>query len=271
MKSILRPEEVILIEQNAQNQSDLYYYGARILNIERLKWDEVISISNKGLILIKGNELTGYIHIKERHLFWSPQVYRIGEVFQAQSKFPKSIAPIDFLKIANHIFCQENFIENNEHPDSDKFDKYCGLYSLENNEPEKINLILYKNSKVIHSLYPQSKKYNERRNRIKYPYSRGEVKVSTDFKCRVIKIEVPYFAKGGILKYVLLIEKFYEKDIEEWRILIIDSNNQYSGDVLIGTSKIMTFSGDTSARITFQYCDLKNVEDAILKIEKNLL
>lgn len=262
---ILSSEEVKIIEQNAKNHPYLNYYGTRVMNVSSLKWHEIVTISNKRLILIKGNNETGYTHIKERHLFWSPIIYRTGKEFQAQSKFPQDIAPIDFVKIADEIYKPENLVVKNEHLDANYFDKYVGNYTL-NQEVEIVNLILYKNSTIIHSLYPQSNKFNNRRNRKKYPYSRGKVKVVTDYRNRVTEIHVPYFS-GAILKYVFLVEKFYEKDIEEWRILVMDENIEYKFDVLIGSDKIIQL-GETSARITFQFSELKNVEDAILSIEK---
>ena len=268
MQVFLTKSEIEIIELEARNSPVVKYYGVKVFNVSKLNYLNVITISDKNLILIKGNLDTAYEHIKISHNYWSTQPYPKGDGFQAQSKFPIDILPINFIEIADSIYSTENFVVNNEHKDSDKFEKYFGLYSFDGKTEEKINLILYKGTKIIHSLYPQSNKHNKNRNRTKYPFTRGIVKISNLNSLKKIKeIYIPYFGTDLKLKYSILIEKFILKEIEEWRILVYDENRNYKFDYYIGEKKISKFSGETSERISYQHCDLKNIEELILKID----
>ena len=60
------------------------------------------------------------------------------------------------------------------------------------------------------------------------------------------------------------------REIEEWRILAFDENRNYKFDYYIGEKKISKFRGETSERVfSYQHCDLKNIEELILKIDIN--
>ncbi|NRS90862.1 hypothetical protein HNQ02_003809 [Flavobacterium sp. 7E] len=269
MERILTESEIKLIESEAKNNPIFKFYGLKIFNVSKLNYLNIITLSDRNLILIKGNLDTAYEHIKIRHEYWSTQPYPKGEGFQAQSKFPNDIYPAKFIKIADSIYSPENLIENNDHKDSDKFEKYFGAYSFDNITEEKINLILYKGTKIIHSLYPQSNKYNKNRNRTKYPFSRGIIQINTNSLNKNKEIHIPYFGTDLKLKYTILIEKFIEKEIEEWRILAFDGNRNYKFDYYIGEKKISEFRGETSERISYQHCDLKHIEELILQIERS--
>lgn len=271
MSKILNDIEINYIENEARTNQMFQYYGVRAFSSSKLKYFDIVSVSYKGLILIKGNSLTGYLHIWERHLYWSTKSYSKEREFEAQSKFPSKIMPIDFIKIANSIYSTENFIVNNNHADSDKFEKYVGSYAFDGQDEELINLILYKNTKIIHSLYPQNKKHNKYKNRTKYPYRRGEVRVELDFKNRVSEIYIPFLDLNFRQKYGLLIEKSYQKQTEVWKVLSFDDKGKYFTYYDYGIKEIIIFSGDVSARITFQYCDLRFIEDFLIKIDDNNL
>ena len=169
-KKIFNKADIQNIENEVSTNPIFRYYGIRVANPSKLQIRDVVCVSDKNLILTKGNSYTAYQHIKERHHYWSINIYPKGKGFGAQSKFPEGIAPIDFIKIADQIYSEENFIENNEHKDSDKFEKYLGKYTFPNNDVDTINLILYKGTKIIHSLYPQNNKYNKLKNREKFTH-----------------------------------------------------------------------------------------------------
>lgn len=270
MQGNFTEEDIKFIENEANTNEMFQYYGTRVMNVSKLKYNDIVTISFKGLILAKGNSETAYEHIRERHLFWSFNPYPVGNEFQVQSKFPQNIAPIDFIKIADEIYSPENIILINTHPKSSYFEKYQGMYKFDGVSDEMTNLILYKDTKIIHSLYPQNKKYNRNKNRTKFPFTRGQVEIRSPNLLKKIKeIYIPYFGLDLKLKYVIFIEKFYIKDIEEFRILAYDENEKYKFDVMVGEKKLIEFRGETSMRITYQHCDLRQIEDFILEIDKS--
>jgi hypothetical protein len=266
---ILSQNDIENILENSKTNPVFQYYGLRRMINSKMNWKEVVSVSDKGLILIHGNSETGYQHIRERHDFWSIKSYSNGKEFQAQSKFPKSVAPINFIKIADAVYSLENLVVKNEHSDADKFEKYTGNYSFDGEIIEKVNLILYKNTKIIHSLYPQNKKYNKNKNKTKCPYTRGQVKVTTDRFLKIQEIFVPFLDINMKQKYGLLIDQTKADDIEDWNILYFNPDGEYKGHLLFGTKPKSKFRGDTSARITFQHCNLKFIEDFLSKMDKN--
>ena len=266
---ILTHEDIENIEKESGYNAVFQHYGLRRLIDSKMNWKEVVTVSDKGLILIKGNCETGYQHIKERHDFWSIKSYSDGKKFEAQSKFPKYIYPIDFIKIADAIYSLENLVIKNEHPDADKYEKYKGQYQFDGENFEDVNLILYKNTKIIHSLFPQNKKYNRNKNKTKYPYARGQVKVFTDKFCRITEIFVPFLDVNLRKKYGLLIDQTKKEDIEDWIVFYFNPDGKCKGQLLFGTKPKTKFQGETSARVTFQNCDLKLIEDFLLKIDEN--
>lgn len=250
--------------------NDLFIYrGTRIFVTSKIHWKEIVCVSFKGLVMIKGNSHTGYQHIRERHIFWTTKSYSTGKEFQAQSKFPQNIAPIDFLKIADKIYSTENLLVKNEHQDSDKFEKYIGEYALDGENLEKVNLILYKGTSIIHSLYPQSNKHNNNRSKKKYPYTRGEVQVRVDEFNKITEIFVPFLDLNMNQKYGLLVDQSVPGENEIWRILYFNELGKYEFCVDYGTKPKIKFSGDTSARISFQYCDLKIIEDYLIEMDNH--
>ncbi|MBB6682417.1 hypothetical protein H4O20_13280 [Aequorivita sp. 609] len=265
--NIFEKDDIEFIENEVKTNPIFRYYGIRVANVQKLNSRDVICVSDKNLIMVKGNSFTAYQHIKERHSYWTTHIYPKGKGFWAQSKFPSEIAPVDYIKIADQIYCEENFLVNNEHQDSDKFEKYLGKYTFPNNEVDTMNLILYKGTKIIHSLYPQNKKYNKLKNRENFPYARGIIEIKKSNIPNVKNVEIPYFDSNLKLKYVILIEKYLIKKLEEWRILAIDENGKYKFDVKIGEQKLMEFSGETSERITYQHCDLRHIENIMKKID----
>lgn len=264
---VFNKEDIVYIENQASTNPIFRYYGIRVFNVSKLKYRDVVCVSDKNLILTNGNSETAYQHIKERHDYWSIHIYPKGKGFGAQSKFSKDILPIDFIKIADQIYSEENFIKDNNHKDSDKYDKYSGECQFPNNEVDIVNLILYKGTKIIHSLYPQKNQYNKLKNREKFPYARGIIEIKMSSLPNVKNVEIPYFDSNLKLKYVILIEKFLLKKTEECRILAIDDKGNYMFDVKVGEQKLVEFRGETSERITYQHCDLRKIEDLMRKID----
>ena len=271
MNRILTNFEIQEIEKEARIDP-MFRYGTsvRVIMSSKHSFTQIICVSNNGLILIKGNLETGHEHIRARHNYWSIHRYsnKDNSAFQAQSKFPENIPPMKYSEIADKIYSPENFISENIHDDADKFEKYQGNYSFDGETEEKTNLILYKGSKIIHSLYPQAgKKYNTDKNKTKYPFAKGKVVVEYDNYKIEGTVEVPYYNLKGELCYMILIEKFFRQDLEKMKILVFDENERYKFHVEIGERKLFEFRGETSERITYQHADLKDFETSILKIE----
>lgn len=239
------------------------YSNVRAFSIAGLNQLEVIAISSKGLIMIKGNSVTGYMHIKERHGHWSTNTYPLKSGFQNPSKFPSNIYPAKYIDLANEIYDPSNLLINNEHLDSDKFEKYVGSYK--SNKEELVNLILYKGTKIIHSMYPQSKEHNKIIIRKKYPFVRGLVEIDDKGD-----VHIPYFDNRYQLKYVVLIEKNVKEGKESWKLLVYDEDRNYKHHYNIAEQELTIFYGEKSKKIAYQYTDLRKIEDFIRDIDNRI-
>jgi len=119
-----------------------------------------------GLILAYGNAHTGYQHIYERHSqssrmpFWD-ESGKIGK----PTKFPLNFAPVDYLYVASTIYKETNIcLKKNKRPET--FELYIGTYHHKKGRSVEYSLLVYKNSKVIHTFFinENSKPFNQKRH-----------------------------------------------------------------------------------------------------------
>lgn len=264
----LSKSDITEIEQEARTNPIFRYYGIRVAYRKDLAQNEILRISdNKNLILIKGNTDTGYEHIIDRHIFWSTKIYTKPEnneiVFQDQSKFPQDQYPLLFIKIAEEIFIEDNFIKENPHPEADKYDLYIGDYSFDGIKNEKVKLILYKGTKIIHSLFPKSDSHNKKRVK-KFPFSRGTVQTKHN------EVFIPYLDIELKIRFGILIEKDFKNDTEYINILTFDLDNECFYKDKIGYRKLLKFDSKKSEIITYQHGDLRPIERKIKEINDKL-
>lgn len=271
MEQLLSKEDIKQILSSNRENPVFKYYGVRLMSTDKHSFKEVIAISDKhNLILIKGNEDTGNEHIRERHNFWSTKKYIVpddngGLRFQDQSRFPMGVAPIDYLKIADEIYSTENLIENNSHPMSEKFDLYIGEYLFDKPKKEKVKLLLYKSTKIVHSLFLARDSYNQKRAK-KFPFARGKVKFKT--KKGVEETFIPYYDVTTKLRYGISIEKYPSEDMEHIYLLIFNPKD-YSGHNFIKLleRKLTYFQTKKHEEVTYQFNDLSEVERYIMDID----
>lgn len=141
------------------------YSKPNIIHLETNK-TSVVGVSQlNGLIMAYGNADTGFRHIYERHSqasripHWNEEA-KIGN----PTKFALSLAPIDYLYVASMIFNESNVcLDKNKR--SDLFDLYIGKYHHKRGGIIEYKLLVYKNSKVIHTLFvnENSKPFNHKK------------------------------------------------------------------------------------------------------------
>jgi len=226
----------------------------------------------KRVIFTEGNEHTGYKHLRERH---SQHVYKNYWItdengiirLDRPSKFHPDIAPIHYTKIADAIFSPENKnVTKNHRPEL--FDKYTGLYVHKDNPPEKLHLLTYKDTRIVHTMYPDKKKHN-----LKAVAKFGKVHVKST---RVLignhaDLIVPYEDQNGIVRYSILIRKFYQEQMERAFIQEHDKNGEPEYLILLGERKINNFdSFDHPMMSYFQHRDLIDYERIINQLAEGV-
>lgn len=278
MEQLLTKKEIDGIQYGNFNNPVLKYHGLCLVQSDTHSHTALLGVSDKhSLLLIKGNGDTGNQHIIDRHGYWSIKLYTVqnknGEtVFQRQSRFSKDVSPMHFLNIADKIYRPENLVLDNKHKSADKFDLYIGLFQFEKEKKEKVKLVVYKNTKIIHSLYLQSSKFNKKRVK-KFRFSRGQVKYAKKKPNEVRKVLIPYFDVNFKLCFGITIEKYPEDNREDIILMIFDpETNSLSSNnfIKIMETKINHFVSEESEEFNYQHADLREVEKMIQEIDNDL-
>ncbi len=230
-----------------------------------------------GLILVWGNDFTGFSHIHERHDFFSITPYWVEmkekdgtkKKLQDQSRFRPDTTPFwDYISIADSIYKPNNIsVDKNSRPD--EFDLYFGEYVNKENKSEMYKLLLYKNSKVIHSLYPQSKRNNKKRVS-GFDFSRGVVRGLQNYNQGVLEITIPYLDHERVVRYSILIKKHLGPKIEEANIVIHNADGVSEGFVLVAERIFYNFRSLNHEIMMWQHTDLRYLENWIKKINDQL-
>ncbi len=269
MEKIFTKKQLEKIEKNASE--DLSLIGGYTLNGKATEIS-ILTVSKKNLLIFtEGNEYTGFNHIRQRHSYYSYMNYWIlnnnrTKRLDNPSKFHPKMRPIiDFVKIADEIYKEENKnITKNSRPEL--FDKYSGTYIYENDHKEMYHLLLYKNSKVVHTMFPQSKKKNQK---IRTKYGKGTVKVTTKIPDFTHDLFLPYENDKGIPVYSILIRKYLAELKERTFIQKHNKMGNVIGYVLLGERDIEfneRFERDFMNAI--QTSDLLEFESIINKLDK---
>ena len=149
----LTPELIEHVQKKAEDP--IWKMGIEISSFTNA-WYEIMKVSYQtGLIHISGNSETGWQHILDRHNIGSCENY-FGNISNP-TKFSRKVTPIkDFVNIADDVYLNGT-VDTKEHEESARFIKISGLstlYSGSTGEPKKFHLILYRNTKIVHSLFP---------------------------------------------------------------------------------------------------------------------
>lgn len=269
MERLFSTAELTEIETDAS--SNLEYYLNTVVSNGQATERSIITISkNKHLIFVEGNTDTGFQHLRERHDFFSYKNYWIendDKVLKLDnpSKFnPRMMPIVDFVSIAEAVFSEDNKnITKNKNPDL--FDKYTGTHCYSDQQAEKYHLITYKDTKIVHSLFPDKKKHNIKN---KSGYGKGNVTTSLKFPEGINDLLVPYENSEGVIAYSILIRKFLAEQTE--RLFIQKHNKEGIPEELypLGYRKFNGFERfNQETIIQFQTADLADLENLIYQID----
>jgi hypothetical protein len=265
--------DILVIENDAA--TNLNEYLNTIVGHGNSTEKSIITISAKNqLIFVEGNDDTGFEHLRNRHASFSFRNYWIqGEngnfKLDNPSKFHPQMMPIiHFTKIADDIFGTENKNEaKNKRPDI--FDMYSGIATDLDGKNEKYHLLTYRDSKVVHTLFPDKKKHNRKS---KFPLGKGIVKTSLAFPPGYNDLIIPYENEKGLPVFSVLLRKFYAEKIERWFIQEHDEKGEVKRSFHLYERNFEDFEKfDHEAVLSYQYRDLTDFEEWIkMIIEKKV-
>ena len=181
LKKYLTPE---LIKEVLRQANDIVWQMGVLAKFTK-KWYDVLTVSPLGLIHIEGNEDTGWKHISQRHGYFSDKCYFGDGAIGNPNKFTRRSVPIeDYRSIADEIY-RQNQIDNKEHPDTALFVKYRGKtagYNGSNGVEMDFHLVLYKGTKIVHSLYPAKNLEGKLPKKVLKEFIRANVKIRAEHK-----------------------------------------------------------------------------------------
>lgn len=254
----------------------------RLLNITRKAIDIVKVSPSQGLIFAKGNEHTGYDHIYQRHERWTsnPKWIESNDEFgnvkirlQNQGLFREDSIPFfDYCDIADSLYKKEN-LNNEKNKRTELFDMYSGLHTHRDSKAVLYNLFVYKGTKVVHTLYPQSNKNNPKRVK-GFTFVRGSISGSWDVMNSVTMIKIPYLNHEKNVKYILIFRRVsYKKFTKEKVIIQVNDRNEKPfksiilGERIIDSHKLENnFNQLEMTRL--QFAALRGFEKKILEVDK---
>lgn len=232
----------------------------------------ILRIGQKnGVIMVHGDEHTGFTHIIKRHNYHSETDYWKKEEdkngnrlikLEDPSRFSKESIPIyHYTGIADKIFTKENLnIKKNKRPDL--FDLYTGVYQYEKGKPMKYHLITYKDTPVVHTLYPDKRKFNKK-------------KIVNLFREKVYGKELPHRDTKTIFipyrdhlktRYTILIRKEYQTQKEVISIAKHGVNGEPEKVLKVGERDLVDNFSIQHEMLSYQYSDLTNLEKILKKV-----
>lgn len=206
----------VLVESNNPRYLERKYINLGLTSTSVMR----ISAKHK-LIMIGGNSDTGFKHIMERHSALSQAAYWKTDPklhLDNPSVFQLGLVPIfDFLHIADSIFEPRNLITDKKNRHPELFDVYAGSHTFTNNLLCKYVLILYKGTKIIHTLFPIEKTFNRKKIvNLKKGFASGAMHGLTcvDF------YSIPYYNEKNIelFRAILLLSRV--TGLEKWYVQI---------------------------------------------------
>lgn len=259
MQQLLSKEEIEFIINDSKNP----IYKIDNLFHPSFNKTHIIQVSKtKDLILFYGNQSTGFLHLHERHSNLSIKPFwKETRKLEIPSKFNSDIIPFfHYMKIAEEIFNNENLniIKNTN---VDNFDLYIGESSIIGEE-EKYRLLLYKNTKIIHTLYPESKLHNLKLNTSSY--ARGTVSLSSNLDNSETVLKIPYKNRDNKIVYEILIRY---KEVQNDKLVMIRKyeNGQIISEKEIERSKF-TYNLNTILLLSKQFENFKDYESKFGKL-----
>lgn len=268
MERLFTSIELLSIEENvSKNKMFRNPFVMNIYPYNDIK--NILRVSQiNGLILVEGNLDTGFEHIYNRHEFWteSVQVTQVEDELKKKNHPTKfrtdNIPHIDYCEIADSVYSVSS---KNSTVD---FDIFLGNHIHKDASKREYKLLLYRDTKVIHTLYP-TKALNNIKQLSEFNFIRGNISCSEDYKNSIIETRIPYLDLDKKLKYVVVILKNRYERRSTISIELINELGVVYGHTTPEIIEYKKFISLIHEQIFWQYADLRNIESQIKKIENN--
>ncbi len=269
-KELLSPEEIKRIIEEATKP---HFKDPALMVFARNRTDVIRVSPINQLIFIEGDMNTGFTHINQRHSQyherpnWRKAKEEDGSMYwklQKHSFFPTSVTPyFDYPKIVDSIYKDENLcIKKNTNPEN--YDLYYGNYKSQKDDIIPYKLLLYKGTKIVHNLYPDTDIFTPKRV---LNYKKGTLAASYNVKLCQAEIQIPYYDRNKSKRYKILFLQDYFKKKE--KVLIERLNGNNTSELFFITERDLLYEKFDSLRLDqMDFSEFPALERIILSIEK---
>jgi len=220
-----------------------------------------------------------------RHGFYSDDLYFGDGALGNPSRFQPSSLPIyDWVQIADDVY-QYGQIDDRAHPDAAQFVKYTGQsasYEGSNGKALDFTLILYRDTKIVHSLFPRKDMVpgmaKSKLKKIKRALNLA--KAETTLWYDWLTIEIPYVDKDITERYVIIVRIDLENMHGKAHLQINWPNGQprYSINVLMEFDVALNKADVETNNIEFtrffnsfvKFGNFEHIEEIMMRTETNL-
>jgi hypothetical protein len=223
---------------------------------------DVLSITpvNK-LVFIQGDLDTGFDHINYRHNYFSlPKIEpNKNDKFVIPSKFDINSKPLlDYVRISDKIYSfGERNIKNKE---TDSYDTYT--CKLEDEGNRIYFLVLYKNTKIVHTLFPIGKDYSE------LAYTKAPIRILNN-NLVSMRFGIPYIDTSKKIKYLIQVDIDAGDSSENVMIIIFDNDKPKNYIQIIKLQLTIRHYDNMIHRMNcYLHSDLSEFENTIRMYEK---
>jgi hypothetical protein len=232
------------------------------------------------LIFVSGNEYTGIEHITARHNYFSLKATWQRATGDGDQKHiledPSRFRPgwgtyYNYVAIADAVYTQGVRDDaGNKRPEL--FDKYVGDFTYPDGVVAKHTLLLYKDTKIVHTLFPLKRDYN--RTKVSgFHFRRGATSASQSMMFCTTTVKMPYYDHANKVRYLVEIIFDRHKQTQEILLWAYDKKENPTQYLSFGLQSHPGFEvgAGVDAMHLVQYDDLRFIEQAIKDTEKGLL
>jgi hypothetical protein len=265
MEKLLTNEELLEVAKKSINYP---VFDHPVIILGSKNYETVVGKSPiHNLIMVLGNDDTGFQHINKRHGYkyeytqWKKD--KPNELGVPTSFSEKELLFLSWLKIVDAVYRNENLnIEDNNRKED--FDLFVGELESEDKK-YKCRLLLYKNTKIIHNIIPVIK--NRSFNKKKPPgfhFVKGEIRCKLDFDNEKETLIIPYL--NNEKKVVFQIDIIRDMIIKEelWILSCIKGDKVFRIPAEIKTTETRL----EDRILHYRFFGLEDVEKEIGRINK---
>lgn len=254
MEEILLNEDEIKYINNKAQYSLLMHNPGIYIQFTRSYIDIFHITPFKKLIFIKGHEFTGLQHINMRHRFYSTAISKVNGGFMSTSRFAADSGILDdYISLVECLY-DEKFLVPGKNKRPDLFDAFQAKIAFKGKS--EFRLILYKGTKIVHTLFPIEKKKLLK-------HKREEIIIEL-FETDHVRAVIPYTDINGILKFGIGFNFIIPEKKELWSVLIYE-NDKLVKHRVIGEMKVEYKFGIENRLESVNHIDLTEIENKIIE------